>query len=211
MGVIGALVNFELGQQPATEAILGNHSFDGMHDQVLRALGANFGHIAIAFATLPTGIAHEHLVGFLLAGEVNFLGINDNNKVTRIQVRGKDRLVLSAKDVGDLDSETTQYSTFGIDDVPFSLIQIHFGQIRFHYQTTEKSGERIKVSPEVNRTVSGIFDSRSATKILPRLTRPEELTSICSRCRAIVYKNFRIHSPSSPTTLRREVPFVELG
>jgi hypothetical protein len=35
--------------------------------------------------------------------------------------------------------------------MPFPLVQIHFGQIRFHLKPEQMSGKNIKLSDEVNR------------------------------------------------------------
>src|SRR4051812_32497517 len=97
-----------------------------MHDQFFRIALPNFRHSAIPFATFPAGIAHKKLFSFLLAGQQNLLGIDYDHKITRVEMRGKHWLIFAPEDIGNLDSQTAQNSTFGIDYMPFSVVLAYF-------------------------------------------------------------------------------------
>ena len=66
-----------------------------------------------------------------------------------------DRRILSAQNIGDLNGQTAQDDTRGINNVPLALIQIYFRQKCFHVLTTtkpnSKSGELTKEASQVNR------------------------------------------------------------
>src|SRR5262245_38274802 len=94
--------------------------------------GANFGHGAETFAPLPPGIAHERLVGLLLAGERDLFGVDHHHEIAGIEVRRENGLILPAEDVRDLHRQPPEHSPIGIDDVPFALIQIYFWQKSLH-------------------------------------------------------------------------------
>jgi hypothetical protein len=63
-------------------------------------------------------------------------------------MRGVNGLVLAAQHVGNLLGQPAKHGAVGINDVPFPLIHIHFGQICFHFKsnTEQRSGENIKLS-----------------------------------------------------------------
>ena len=68
----------------------------------------------------------------LFAGQLNLLGINDNDEITGINVRGKDGFMLSAQAMGDLDGKSSQCLALGIDKQPVLLDFVWFGAIAFH-------------------------------------------------------------------------------
>ena len=148
MIVLRAFVNFELGEQHATEAILGNHAFDGVRDEMLGLASAKTLDGRIFFAALPTGVRHVFLGGFFFAGDLDLLGVDHDDKVARVEVRGVGGLVFSAQNIGDLHGQTAQNSALGINYVPLAFVQIHFRQMRFHVfpikGTQTLSNERLK-------------------------------------------------------------------
>ena len=77
-------------------------------------------------AALPARISHVLLVHFLLAGDADFFGIDDDYEVAGIEVGGKDRFVLAAQQVGGLRCQAAQHRAVGINHVPFALVQVHF-------------------------------------------------------------------------------------
>ena len=127
-----AFVNFELGQQHAPEAVLGNHALDGAVNEHLGLLRAHLRDGGVFLAALPAGIAHVFLGRLLLAGDADLLGVDDDDEVAGIEVRRIDRLVFAAQNVGDLHGQAAQHGAVGINDMPLALVQIHFRQIRFH-------------------------------------------------------------------------------
>jgi hypothetical protein len=64
------------------------------------------------------GVPVIHLVGELLAGESDLLGVDDDDVVSVIDMRSESRLVLAAQDVGDDGGEPTDDETLGVDEHP---------------------------------------------------------------------------------------------
>ena len=59
-------------------------------------------------AARVAGVAVGHLGGLLVAGEGDLVGVHDDDEVTGVDVRGEDRLVLAAQEVGGLDGEAAE-------------------------------------------------------------------------------------------------------
>src|ERR1035438_8255185 len=97
-----ALIHFELGHQDPAQAVFGNHAPHGVGDELLGLFGADLLNGAVMLAAFPAGVTHELLLDLFLAGEDDFLGIDDNDKVAGIKVRGIDWFVLPAQNIGSL-------------------------------------------------------------------------------------------------------------
>ena len=132
MRMLAPSVNFELGQEHPAQAVFGNHTAHRMSDEPLGIPGANLRDRPVFFAALPTGVTHELFGGLLFAREANLLGIDDHNKVARIQVRRIDGLVLTAQHIGKLRRQAAQHDAVGVNHMPLALVQIHFRQMRLH-------------------------------------------------------------------------------
>ena len=130
-----AFVHFELGHQHPAQPVLGNHAPHGVGDELLGLLGANLLDGPVSLAAFPAGIAHELLLGLLLAGEEDLLGVDDDDEVAGIQVRRIDGFVLPAQDIGDLRRQAAQDGAIGVNHVPLALVQIDFRQMRFHLKS----------------------------------------------------------------------------
>ena len=70
--------------------------------------------------------------GFLLAGEANLLGVDNDNKIAGVNVRCKHGFVLSAKNIGDFYGDAAQYLIVRVDQMPVPFVDVNFWQIRFH-------------------------------------------------------------------------------
>ena len=130
--MIGASINFQFGQQLIAEAVFGDHAFDRVGDQLFRVLGADLGHRGEFLSPFPAGIRHEKLSIFFVACERNFLGIDDYDKIARVEVRSINGLVLSPQKIGDLHGKPPENGAVRVNHVPFPLIHLDFGQICFH-------------------------------------------------------------------------------
>ena len=62
-----------------------------------------------------------NLLSLLLARQAHFVGIDHHHKVSRVHVRGKDRLVLAAENRRDAAGKAAQSLAFGVDNVPFAV------------------------------------------------------------------------------------------
>ncbi|MCY1416353.1 hypothetical protein D9M71_318580 [compost metagenome] len=73
-----------------------------------------------------------HLVGSFGAGHTHLLGIDHDDVVASVNVRGVFRLVLATQTQGDFSSQTTQGLTSSIDDEPVALNGFRFRGESFH-------------------------------------------------------------------------------
>jgi hypothetical protein len=130
--VLRAGEHAQLGQHLGGDAVLREHSLDGVHDHELGALGAHLGHAAVALAPDEAGEGHVLVLLLLLAREDDLLGVQDDDVVARVDVRRVGRLVAAADDVGQLDGEAAQHLPFGINEIPFGLHCLLLREIRLH-------------------------------------------------------------------------------
>ena len=72
------------------------------------------------------------LVGELLAGDVDLLGIDHDQVVTCIDVRGVDRLVLAAEAAGELGAQAAERLAGRVDNVPVTLDGLVLGGESLH-------------------------------------------------------------------------------
>jgi len=111
-------VDFELFHLGGAELILGDHSFDGpLEDEFWAALA----HFIGGFDGLTTdeaGVASVDFMPFFTAGEAGLLGIDDDDEVAGIDVRGEGRLVLTTKEACGLYGDFSDDLVLGINDVP---------------------------------------------------------------------------------------------
>lgn len=82
------------------------------------------------------------IISFLvpfLSGKPHLPGVDDNNKITRIQVGGEDRFVLPTQDIGDIRGQPSENLALRIDQVPALLDEFFFsGCMRFHSQSNNE-------------------------------------------------------------------------
>src|SRR6185437_16610671 len=84
------------------ERSAGDHALDGLYQDALReaAFEALAQGLALDAAGM-TGVPVEHFTLGLAAGEAHLLGVDDDDVVAAIDVRGEHRLVLAAQARGD--------------------------------------------------------------------------------------------------------------
>ncbi|MNP13391.1 hypothetical protein D3C76_1056700 [compost metagenome] len=73
-----------------------------------------------------------HLVGGFGASDTNLLGVDDDDVVAGINVRGVFRLVLATQTASDLGSQTTQGQASSVDNEPVALNSFWFRGKSFH-------------------------------------------------------------------------------
>jgi hypothetical protein len=57
----------------------------------------------------------------LVAGQRDLAGVDDDDEVTGVDVRGEDRLVLAAEQGGGLRGQPAEDDVVGVDDEPLTL------------------------------------------------------------------------------------------
>ena len=119
--MLGTLVNLQLAVDRASEAVVRDHPLDRTLDEelgtALAALAEGLGLVA----SDESGEAHVALLGLFLAADLDFSRIDHHDKIAGVDMRGKDRLVLAAKQVGGLDGDMAEVLVLGIDHPPLAF------------------------------------------------------------------------------------------
>ncbi len=96
---------------------------------------------------------------------LDLFGVDDDDKVTGVEVRGIDGLVFAAKNIGNLHSQTSEHGAIGINHVPLALVQIHFRQMRFHLKIPIKGRENYQMCGRSQYVISinwiGLYSLRA--------------------------------------------------
>ena len=124
-------INVQVGKQPPTEPVLGQHTFYGMFND---ALGVLFEQQSGRSKTLTAGItrmADIDFVGHFFACEANLLGINDNHVVSAINVRGEVGFVFAANQGCNLAGQPTKHFALSVNHNPFLLHRFFVGRDGF--------------------------------------------------------------------------------
>src|SRR5690606_28698475 len=115
----GAIVEVQSLHLHAAERATWNHALNSLLKHALREAAVE--NLSSGDALDTAGIAGVTVVGLfvaLLAGEHHLVGVDDDNMVTAVNVRGVAWLVLAAQNVGDDRSHAADHQTFGIDQMP---------------------------------------------------------------------------------------------
>lgn len=120
MRMFGTGINFQFGHLLTAQRIAGNHTFNSFFDNSFReTAGQNFCRSRFFNTANPAGMFEIFLVSQFTAGELDFVGIDDNDIVAAVKVRNVAGFVFAAQNLGDFGRQTTQYDTFGVNDIPF--------------------------------------------------------------------------------------------
>jgi len=132
MRVFGAGVNLQLQELLAAELGARQHAANGLANDffglLLEHLTQGPGLDSARVATVPPVDLGVHLV----TGHPDLLGIDDDDEVARINVRGEVRLALSAQDIGELGGESAEGFALCVDDIPVSLAIGGSGYVCLH-------------------------------------------------------------------------------
>src|SRR5215204_1390618 len=96
-----------------------------------------------------TGKTHITFLFFFLAGEPDFFRVDDDDKISGIDVWRENRFSFPAQQVGSLHRDTTKHLVLGVNDPPFARHFGGFGGKRFHgrKKSTETTGDRKACQP----------------------------------------------------------------
>src|SRR5690606_10310416 len=104
-----------------TEAVLGDHPGDRLLHSALGARGEELGVVDALEATRVVRVTVGALLLQLGAGQSDLVRVDDDDKVTGVDVGCESRLVLAAEQTRGLRCEPTQNNISGVDDVPLAL------------------------------------------------------------------------------------------
>ena len=119
MRVLATGVHMQVTQLGALERATRDHALNRLDYQMVGVVA--FTALAHGAGLDPTGITRvvvEQLLLFLTAAQGYLFGIDNNDMVAAINVRGELRLVLATQAQSNDDGKTTQSETFGIDQDP---------------------------------------------------------------------------------------------
>src|SRR5690625_715968 len=139
--VVRAGVDLELLQLLAAEGVLREHAADRLLDG---ALGEALEQLRVADGLEPArvpGVAVGDLVLALAPGQGDLRGVDDDDIVTTVDVRGEARLVLPTEQGGDLRRQSAEDDVGSVDDVPALLdvaglrcVRAHGRSLRFSHR-----------------------------------------------------------------------------
>ena len=87
----------------------------------------HFPESALVDTAGETGVTVVDFAFVFITGNTQFVGINYNDVVTGIYVRGVLGLVFATQATGDFGSHAAQNFILGINDIPFALHLVRFG------------------------------------------------------------------------------------
>src|SRR5437867_3194928 len=141
--MLRARIDLELQQLLPREPVLREHSLDRLAQHLGRPpleLLAQRTHLQAArVARMPI----DHLLVELLAGDLDLLGVDDDDEVAGVDVRRVLRRALAAQLVRDLSSQTAEGLALGIDDVPASLDLARLCVVGLHL-TRKEGGQPVR-------------------------------------------------------------------
>jgi hypothetical protein len=79
-----------------------------------------------------------------IAGQSNFLCIDNNNMVTTVSIRGKTRLILPTQNIGNSDSKSPKDKAISINKYPLLFDVTTCKKRRTHAQTSRKQNHYLK-------------------------------------------------------------------
>ena len=113
---------------------------DGALDGAARVPLQQFADGDGAEATRAAGVRVAHGVGALAPGESDLGRVDDDDEVTRVDMRRELRLMLAAQEVRDLDGQAAQDHVLGINDVPVAGDFARLWGVRGHNPTSIRFG-----------------------------------------------------------------------
>jgi len=116
--MVGPLVDGELADYLPPQPVLGKHPADGPFHRQGRPLGHEADVPDASKAARVSRVPVEDLLLLLAPGQADPLGVDHDDVVPRVHVRGVDGLVLATEDLGHLGSEPAQHGALGVDHVP---------------------------------------------------------------------------------------------
>src|SRR5687768_5982063 len=99
MRMLGPGIDFEFGELMITQASVRKHSSHGTLNHSFRTTRAQGSKGFLLEAMRVSGVMAVQLLTFFLSGDPDFFSIDDDDKVTAVNVRSKLRLCLSTQNI----------------------------------------------------------------------------------------------------------------
>ena len=119
--MLSTCVHLQFAHLGTAEAVLGDHACNSLLHCTLGELLKELFVAEALETTRVVGVAVGALLFQLVAGQHNLVRVDDDDKVTRVDVRCEFHLVLAAQQTSCLLSKATENDVSGVDDVPLAL------------------------------------------------------------------------------------------
>ena len=151
MSVFGARVNPQLAEHVASKGALWKHAFYSLFDNQFRLFFTQLVKAGGLQTTRIAGMMVVQLVGGLVSGHLDFAGIDYNNVIARIHVRGIFWFMFSTQATRNLGSQSAQGFALGIDQEPVMLDVCWSGTKSLHLLLIgvpgKKRGAMVRIGP----------------------------------------------------------------
>lgn len=118
MRVFAAGIHVQVLHLCTLQGAASDHALDRLAHDVAGVLASQaLGDRTFLDPTGITGVIMEQLLVHLVAGQADLLGIDDDDIVATINMRGELGLVLAAQALGNDGGQTTQNEALGVDQV----------------------------------------------------------------------------------------------
>ena len=126
--MLGALVDLELAEHLAAQSVVGKHAFDGL---LHYPLGNPFLQSLEGFhlhSPGTTGVTAVQLLLGLTAGDLDLLGVHNDDKITGVQMGGEAGVVLAAEHGCHFSGQTAEGLILSVHHVPLAVDRINRGE-----------------------------------------------------------------------------------
>ena len=119
--MLGTGIDVQVAVQGVAQTIFRKHATDGVFKNALGMAGEELGRCGVALSAEVAGRALGDYVGCSFECSDNLIGIDNDDVVTAVDMRGVARFGLAAQDVGHTGSQTAYGLILGINEHPFLL------------------------------------------------------------------------------------------
>ena len=153
-----------------------HHTGDSFFDDALRVHLERTPQGHGGQTTRVSGVTVTELTLALVCGNANLVGVDDDDVVTTVNVRCKNRLTLAPQQVSSLNSEAAEHHVGGVDDVPLT------GNVTA-LRVESRQHDSLKVCLELPATK---LNRLTTVSLLPR--RPVETRDSCHIANVALYQ-----------------------
>ena len=115
-----ACIYMKLAIHLSAELVLRKHAADCMFNNPYRLFAESISGFLVSVATDVTGVVEVNFLQFFLAGEYDFVSIDDDYIVAGIHMRRKGRFIFAGQNFGNVGSEAAYGQSCSIYDIPFT-------------------------------------------------------------------------------------------
>ena len=121
MRMLPACINKQFLEHLPPQAILREHALYGIFNDGFRLLSQQVARSRLALSARITRVAHIFFLVHLQARKTNLIGIDHNDVIATVNMGCIRRLVLATQNMCNAGTQTPDYLTLSVYDVPFAL------------------------------------------------------------------------------------------